>query len=225
MAICWIAAVNQLDSEVVFAPERYSAKRGAQASEMQDTIALGEIARLIRATINPAQRGLVDKDFVVLDTTHAVEGKVLFNGKPVKGREVGSVKRPLLAGNVVVSRLRTYLRQVALIDESLLDKFGVDAVCSTEFYILETAHPGQDIAFLVPYLLSEPVQEIFKNAQEGGHHPRIHQSVLMELRVPVSLVELRDQLSGQIRQFIKAIRQGENIFSECAKEVSLLNAS
>jgi hypothetical protein len=220
MALCWIASVQQLDSELVFAPERYSAKRKAQASEMQDTIALGEIASLIRLTINPAHGELQGKEFLVLDTTHAVEGRVLFSGKPVKGREVGSVKRPLKAGNVMVSRLRTYLRQVALIDDDLLERYGAHPVCSTEFYVLEPAELGSDIAFLVPYLLSEPVQEIFKNAQEGGHHPRIHHSVLMELRVPVRLLEMRDRLSKEVRQFIEAIRQGERIFSKCANEVA-----
>ena len=92
--------------------------------------------------------------------------------------------------------------------------------------LLEAIKPERDIAFLVPYLLSESVQKVFGNAQEGGHHPRIHQSVLMELRVPISLVEVRDDLSRQVRQFIKAIRQGEEIFGKCLEQVSgILNGS
>src|ERR1700733_14735945 len=158
MALCWMTSIRQLDAESVFAPERYSAKRAGLSEEMQESVALGEIANLIRATVNPVHRDSAEGNFIVLDTTHAVEGKVLFTGMPIKGREVGSVKRPIYAGNIIVSRLRTYLRQVALIDDDLMGKFDVDdlnIVCSTEFYVLEATKPDQDIAFLVPYLLSE----------------------------------------------------------------------
>lgn len=220
MALCWIAAFAQLDGELVIAPERYSSKRAVQSAEMQNTVALSDIATLSRSTVNTGLRNLADKEFIVLDTTHAVEGKILFRGKSVKGSEVRSVKRPLRVGNVIVSRLRTYLRQIAVVDETLLQRYGVHAVCSTEFYILEPLDPAQDIAFLVPFLLSEPVQDIFKHSQEGGHHPRMHESVLMELRVPRSLLGVREQISEQVRQFIQSIRQGESLYEECSKQVA-----
>jgi hypothetical protein len=222
MALSWIASISQLDSEFVFAPERYSAKRATHAAEIQDTVVLSDLARLTRSTINPPHHELADKEFIVFDTTHAVEGKMLFNGSSIKGHKVGSVKRPVRAGNVIVSRLRTYLRQIALIDEELLMRYGVEAMCSTEFYILEPIRPEEDIAFLLPFLLSSPVQEIFRHSQEGGHHPRMHQSVLMELRVPKALVQRRDDLSRQVRRFIGAIREGEKIFNACAKEVAAI---
>lgn len=218
MAISWMSSLSNLDADVVFAPERYSSKRLVQTSEWLESVPLVDIASLNRTTINIPQ---TNAPFVVLDTTHAVEGKVLYSGPLTKGSDIGSVKRPVRSGNVIVSRLRTYLRQVALIDDHLLRRFGVDAMCSTEFYVLESTD-GRDIAFLVPYLLSEQVQEIFRHSQEGGHHPRMHQSVLMDLRVPQSLIEKRDHLSTMVRRFITAIREGEDVFSECADQVANL---
>lgn len=140
MALSWTAAIATLDNEHVFAPERYSAKRLSQGAA-NDTVGLAEVARLTRFTVNPAGKRYADHDFLVLDTTHAVEGKILFSGNPIKGRQVGSAKRPVSAGNVIVSRLRTYLKQIAFIDDQLLQRFGVDVVCSTEFYILEPVNP------------------------------------------------------------------------------------
>jgi hypothetical protein len=223
MAICWTASVGTLDPELVFSPERYSARRNAGFVALEDSVSLSDIAELTRATINPAHSSTANQKFVVLDTTHAVEGRVHFTGEPISGEQVGSVKRPIQAGDVIVSRLRTYLRQIALIDEGLVERFGVSLACSTEFYVLQ-AIDGRDIAFLVPFLLSEPVQEVFRNAQEGGHHPRIHHTVVTELRVPAGLVAARDELSDQVRQFIGQVRTGEDVFRECAKRVSLLCA-
>src|SRR5262249_31707506 len=182
MAICWTATTDQLDAELAFAPERYSARRHAGAAVVHGTVPLHKLARLFKSTINPA-RSDPDSLYLVLDTTHAVEGRIQCNTRPVRGREVGSVKRPVRAGNVLVSRLRPYLRQVAFVDEGLAERRRLPIVCSTEFYVLEPADPAVSIAFLVPYLLSETVQTIFAHAQEGGHHPRMHASVLLDLRV------------------------------------------
>jgi hypothetical protein len=223
MAICWTAAIGSLDKEFVFSPEWYSARRNAGFVVAEESVALSDIAELSKATVNPAHTLTAQQEFLVLDTTNAVEGRIHFTGQPTKARDVGSVKRPIKAGNVIVSRLRTYLRQVALIDDDLIQRFGVPLACSTEFYVLEPKD-GVDIAFLVPFLLSQPVQAVFHNAQEGGHHPRIHHIVLMELRVPTSLIAIRDDLSRQVRQFIREVRRGEDIFQECASRTARLCA-
>src|SRR5260370_42483552 len=102
MAICWSASIGQLDTEFVFAPERYSAQRNAHLLETIETVPLHQIAQLIKVTINPSQSD-PKGNYVVLDTTHAVEGRIHFNSVSVKGTDVGSVKRPLHTRNVVVS--------------------------------------------------------------------------------------------------------------------------
>src|SRR5258706_5320124 len=124
MAICWNATIGQLDTESVFAPERYSAKRNAHLLETTETVPLHEIAQLIKSTANPAQTDPVG-NYIVLDTNHAVEGRIQFNSQPVKGDTVGSVKRPVQAGSVMISRLRTYLRQVAFVDNGFTDRHDV----------------------------------------------------------------------------------------------------
>jgi hypothetical protein len=215
MAICWNTTIGQLDNEFVFAPERYSAKRGAHLLETTETVPLHEIAQLIKSTANPAQTDPAG-NYIVLDTNHAIAGRIQFNSQPIKGDAVGSVKRPVQAGRVMVSRLRTYLRQIAFVDSGFTDRHKIPVVCSTEFYILGPTEDSLSIAFLVPYLLSEPVQKIFATAQEGGHHPRIHANTLMELRVPVNLLRIREKLSERTIDAIKSFREAESIFEECA---------
>jgi hypothetical protein len=216
MAICWSATIHQLDGELAFAPERYSARHHAHAAETRATVPLHRLVRLAKSTVNPAQSD-PDGRYMVLDTTHAVEGRIQSSAHPVRGRDVGSVKRPVRSGSVLVSRLRTYLRQVAYVDEGFVDRHKLPLVCSTEFYILEPADPKDSIAFLVPYLLSPGVQAVFAHAQEGGHHPRMHASVLTDLPVPVKLLRKREELSRRLIEGLGILREAERLLAGCAQ--------
>ena len=86
---------------------------------------------------------------------------------------------------VVISRLRPYLRQVAWVDAGLLAEQtpGTELICSTEFFVLESVGSAS-VAFLVPFLLSLPIQAVLAAAQAGGHHPRFNERTLMTLPIP-----------------------------------------
>ncbi len=58
---------------------------------------------------------------------------------------------------------------------------------------------GEDIAFLVPFLLGDRAQSILAAAQEGGHHPRVPRSSLLAIRVPAELVDERARTSAAVR--------------------------
>ncbi|MEF1221164.1 hypothetical protein REH76_26000, partial [Photobacterium damselae] len=73
--------------------------------------------------------------------------------------------------------------------------------CSTEFYILESK-TGEDIAFLVPWLLSSKVQEVFSDATVGGHHPRFSDELLMNLNVCENTLNNRKQVNIDVCQSI-----------------------
>lgn len=62
--------------------------------------------------------------------------------------------------------------------------------CSTKFLVLRSID-GRSVVFLVPYLLSEPVQIVFASSQEGGHHRRFGEETLVT--VPESLLQSRDE--------------------------------
>ena len=173
MAVCWRLPPSRFDEESAWSPERYSPERAQQQALAENSVPLAKLVSFRKETFNPVRSG-VDQagSFIVLDTNHAYEGRVQFRGQSVPATSVGSIKRPLKPGYVIVSRLRTYLRQVALIDNALLDGFDGGVLCSTEFYVLAPISDA-DIAFLVPFLLSAPVQKVFAAAEEGGHHPRI----------------------------------------------------
>ncbi len=211
MATCWRSPASAFNNDAVWSPERYSPEREQHRGLSADSVSFREIARLRKDTFNPVGRDQALK-FVVLDTTHAYEGRVQFRGQPAPASNIGSVKRPVRPGDVIVSRLRTYLRQIAVVDQDVVPGFAGQILCSTEFYVLEAVDEA-DIAFLVPFLLSEPVQKIFSAAEEGGHHPRVPSDVVMQLLVPRALVEQRDELSARVRESIRLIRSGEQVIA------------
>lgn len=224
MAICWRLAPSKFDEGSVWSPERYTPERAQQLALAENSIPLAKLIRFRKDTFNPVGSA-VDRlvSYIVLDTNHAYEGRVQLRGHAVPSTSVGSTKRPLKRGYVIVSRLRTYLRQVALIDDEVFNGVDGGVLCSTEFYVLAPIGE-EDIAFLVPFLLSGPVQKAFAAAEEGGHHPRIPPDVLLRLAVPLSIVRERGDLSRRFRQSIGLIRDGERVMLRLHADMAKLTA-
>ena len=208
MAVFAIRTVAELDDGIVLAPERYDPRRD-QLDKLADenAVYLQSMVDVIQRTWNP--KACVGQSCIVLDTSNAKEGIICGVRPSIEAMHVGSMKKIIQPNDVIISRLRPYLRQVAFVD-SQIPFMGDDVllVCSTEFYVLRSKSK-QSIAFLVPFLLSQPVQAVLAAAQEGGHHPRIDDETLLSLPVPMNLVEKRDDISAQVEGSVRAYRQSE----------------
>jgi hypothetical protein len=157
---------------------------------------------------------------VIVDTTHAKDG-VLDVASALRcslaedgSSSLAASRRKKLAfvGDVVVSRLRPYRRQIALVHPAALDRASMQPLAiSTEFYVLSPARKGEDIAFLLPFLLSEDVQSILFGAQEGGHHPRVPRPSLFALRVPHELVASRQVTSAEVHHALTRYYEGVGV--------------
>ena len=205
-----VLALDLLAPGFVLSPERYG------TGEVHvDGIPLREIALLTKQTISPATSNN-DSQYLVADTGDAFEG-VLSIGRPPSA-SFGSTKKVLSEGDVVISRLRPYLRQVALVDRGVANS-GDGVICSTEFYVLRSVDNSR-IAFLVPWLLSAPVQAILAAGQEGGHHPRFNSEILMRLTVPTELCDRREIASGKIEDAVSLFRQSKLLVAEEIENVA-----
>jgi hypothetical protein len=136
-------------------------------------------------------------------------------------KQIGSAKKLVQVKDVIISRLRPYLRQVAFVDEGLeSDSDDALVVCSTEFFVLRSLD-DQSIAFLVPFLLSTPVQKVLAAAQEGGHHPRFIESTLTSLALPERILETRNQISQAVEESIRHYRQCEGSLAQLVDVCSI----
>ena len=218
MAISTVIDVGRLDDGSVLIPERYDPRRRYIE---QSGSRLSDIVNLVREqtsadTADPTQQ------FLVLATGDAHNG-IIKTTKPLNnGSDIGSTKNRIRPGQVIISRLRPYLQQVAWVDPGLpkseLDP--IELVCSSEFYVLDSKD-GESIAFLVPFLLSQRVQSVLAASQEGGHHPRFNERTLKALAVPTSLIERRAELSARVE---RAINQARQAFSEIKDSTQAVNA-
>ena len=139
-----------------------------------------------------------------------VGDSIIVGRKPtVSGSEIGSAKKIFTRSDVLISRLRPYLRQVAIVDEGfVLNAGGAELACSTEFYVLRSRSSAR-IDFLVPYLLSTAVQKALAASQEGGHHPRFDESVLLGLPVPGAVLLQRELYTEAISIAAARYRESE----------------
>lgn len=193
--------VGELAEGFVLAAERYDARR---ALGVAARLVLGDVAELVTQTATELPRAA---RVLVLDTSHAAEGFVVVAHGAVPRGSVKGTRRRLRAGDVLLSRLRPYLRQVAFVDAGLfVDEGGPrEVVASPEFYVLRSR--GElDVAALVPFLLSEGVQAALAAAQEGGHHPRVGAEALLALPVPDALLEAGSRLAAEVRADADAVR-------------------
>lgn len=207
------APVSALGEGLILAPERYDPARRSLAKAGR-TVA--DVALLAGSQISAKSADAAAR-YLILDTGDAREGIVAAGKAAVGAGDIRSPKKALLPGDIIISRLRPYLKQVAVVDEQLWD--GADQVlCSTEFYVLRGKE--ESLAYLVPWLLSVPVQAVLAAAQEGGHHPRFPSDVLSELPVPDRLWKDRETASQQLEQAVRWQRQSERAVAELVDSAS-----
>ncbi|HFQ5433728.1 TPA: hypothetical protein ACGVBV_004231 [Vibrio vulnificus] len=170
----------------------------SQVKEHLDGKKLSDIVTLSKKGTKPNL-----ENSLILDTANAEKGLLqlssfLFNS----GKASKSHKKVVNEGSVIISRLRSYLMQVTYIPYGLKDKLNIENIyCSTEFYILESKN-GEDIAFLVPWLLSPKIQGVFSDATVGGHHPRFSDELLMNLNVCDNIFNNRGRVNIDVSQSI-----------------------
>lgn len=211
MAVTSVKVLGELEGAHVLAPERYDPRRASRsaASGVRGSVPLRSLVASVRQTVSAGKRD--KRSCIVLDTSDAQEGIVVNRKRPILLSEIGSTKKITATGDVLISRLRPYLRQVAFVDGGLrFWQEGVQLLCSTEFFVLGAVDEGP-IAFLVPFLLTQEVQKVLAAAQEGGHHPRFNETTLLGLPVPKSLVERRQELSREVERSVQLFRQSEQV--------------
>jgi hypothetical protein len=203
MAIFVSKYLSELGASFILSPERYDHRRD---TGIKTSCVLGDLVDILTDNIS-SKVVASSAQALVLDTTHAYEGFVLIKHDPCRSDQIGSTKRRLLPGDVIVSRLRPYLRQIAYIDDRLfsLTPTGNLVCASTEFFVLRSRHEFE-VAALVPLLLSPSIQSVLAAGQEGGHHPRFSKDLLASIRVPDEVVSSSTEIGNSVKARADSIR-------------------
>ncbi len=200
---------TQLGPQFLLTPERYNPKRRMNLSDGNDGVLLSEIITLQNDIVTSKKDSSV---WHQINTSDAMGGYLKIPPPPEK---LNSSKKILKHGDVIISRLRPYLLQVAYVDIDTDEPL----CASTEFYVLR-ARNNESIAFLVPFLLSDAVQTVFANSVEGSQHPRFKEEDILNLVVPSQLFEEREKISQDIGRAINHHREYEKSLRTAIRHVN-----
>jgi hypothetical protein len=199
-----IRALGDLGDDLVLAPERWLAIESGRGVPIGDLVI--------------ERRERPEPDAIVLDTTHARDGVFdLCSALRVRA-DPKSAKKRAQVGDLVVSRLRPYLRQIAFVHPLA----SMPLALSTEYYVLGPKVPrvragnetSGSLAFLVPFLLGPQVQRQLAAAQEGGHHPRVPRASLLSIRVPDALLARRAEISRKVLAKLAAFYRASSAWND-----------
>lgn len=151
---------------------------------------IAENFKNVKETFNPLRHKLATTPARVFDLSD-VSSFLLEEGKEItEANEVGSMKKVFRQNDVLISRLRPYLKEVSFVGFNDTQKLA-----STEFIVLrkkkESKFPPQA---LFTFLMTDEVQKILFWSQGGTEHPRFSENLLMGLKLP----KVPDKTAGDI---------------------------
>ena len=132
---------------------------------------------------------------------------------------IGSIKKTFKDGDVVISRLRAYLREIAVV--STCD--DIPSIGSSEFIVLRPKKGQCDISpeTLMVFLRSAPVQTVLKWCQKGSQHPRFSEGDLLSIPVPDAVAEVSGQITTIVKKGFAARRCARQLLEAAKRTVEI----
>lgn len=151
------------------------------------------------------------------DVTDALAPLLDAEKEPTPAADIGSMKRVLRDGDVAVSRLRAYLKEIAVV------RTGDDmpSVGSSEFIVLRPKDAAISPEALMVFLRSAPVQTILKWCQDGSQHPRFSEGDLLSIRVPDAVAAVSSEVTSIVQQGFAARRRARQLLDAAKRAVEI----
>lgn len=155
----------------------------------------------IKDTVNA-----IDKNVICYDLTDGLS-KFLDNGTHTN--YIRSTKKIAQKGDFVISRLRSYLQEMAIVEEQ-----EVEQLFSTEFLVFR-AKTGQISTYtLFALCMTKMVQTILKRGQYGTEHPRFYDFLLTNLPIPTSLLIVDPYIKKTIQKALDIRKLSKEFFTQ-----------
>jgi hypothetical protein len=175
----------------------------------QSSRPLGTLYRSVRALLE-ASRAPASQLVRNFDLTDALEPVLDDEHKPVLASELGSTKKRFERDDVVISRLRSYLREIAIVRTTP----NLAAVGSSEFVVLRR-RVGESGSLtpeaLLIYLRTFPVQTILKWSQDGSQHPRFTERDLLNVPIPDAILDIASSVTSLVNEALKARAEARHL--------------
>jgi type I restriction enzyme S subunit len=151
------------------------------------------------------------------DVTDALVPLLDAEKDPSVAAVIGSMKKVLRDGDVAVSRLRAYLKEIAVVRTG--DDFP--SVGSSEFIVLRPKSTSISPEALMVFLRSAPVQTILKWCQDGSQHPRFSESDLLSISVPDAVAHVSPEITDIVQQGFAARSRARQVLEAARRAVEI----
>jgi type I restriction enzyme, S subunit len=149
------------------------------------------------------------------DVTDALKPFLDDTTEPQSSEEIGSAKKRFRTGDVVISRLRSYLKEVAVV----ITSNTFPSVGSSEFIVLRPTGDGLSAETLMVFLRCSLVQTVLKWSQDGSNHPRFAEEDLLAIPVPDAVLSAQKKIDALVHEATDARREAARLLSEAKKSV------
>ncbi|HAS3567707.1 TPA: hypothetical protein I6203_002450 [Vibrio cholerae] len=152
------------------------------------------------------------------DLTDALEPFLDPTKVPTLIEEIRSTKKLVQPGDLVVSRLRSYLREIAVV----LPGDGTTTVVSTEYIVLRPKKSSPlAIEALLIYLRSQLPQIVFKWSQDGSNHPRFDENELLNIPIPRALISNQENYVKAMQEMISQRQLAASLLEAAKRSVEI----
>lgn len=162
-----------------------------------------------------ARKGEFVRNF---DVTDALDPFLDDTKSPQDSTEIGSTKKRFQAGDVVVSRLRSYLKEIAVVRASGMPPL----VGSSEFVVLRPTGGGISAETLMVFLRCPLLQIVLKWSQDGSNHPRFAEEDLLAIPVPDRILRVQPQIDRLVSDALNARREAMSLLEQAKRSVEHL---
>jgi type I restriction enzyme S subunit len=151
------------------------------------------------------------------DVTDALVPLLDVEKEPSFAADIGSMKKVFEDGDVAISRLRAYLKEVAVVRTG--DDFP--SVGSSEFIALRPKGRSISPETLMVFLRSAPVQTILKWCQDGSQHPRFSESDLLSIPVPDAVATVSERITEIVQGGFTARYRARKLLEAAKRAVEI----
>lgn len=212
MAVFSVVDLNDFHAGLIFDPEHYHPDRIAALSRLT-TNSNATVSTYFDEIISLVSPGINDSQNDVFDLTDAL-GWLLGQGE--QPGTINSTKKQAAPGDLVISRLRSYLEEVSIIPNR---KEGYSPLFSTEFITLRAKNNSGSTGWLLAFLLSSSVQTILRWSQTGSNHPRFSSRTLLGIPVPEKVYAQRMKIDALVNSAVTVNEQGKQLYPEAEQEL------
>ena len=163
----------------------------------------------ITDTVNSVNENVIEYGLANSITHFLTEGEIV--------NEIGSAKKVAIEGDLIISRLRSYLKEMAIVQAKDLKQ-----VFSTEYLIYRRKNTSfYSSEFLLAFCLTNYVQKVLSVSQYGTGHPRFYETALSDINLPLVSFDFQERVERMVKEAHFLLEESKKAYSK-AEEMLLM---